>query len=92
MLDFNQKELITQSHCFTAEKEQRLLDMHYCEKDRPFHHLKPRLFIDGDQWCCLYGENLQDGIAGFGESPSIASYEFDSTFYRKLPSKSNVQS
>jgi hypothetical protein len=26
--------------------------------------LRPRIFIDGNQWCVLYGENLQDGVAG----------------------------
>ena len=25
-----------------------------------------RLFEDGDQWCALYGVNLQEGVAGFG--------------------------
>jgi len=27
---------------------------------------------DGDRWCALYGANLQDGIAGFGDTPSEA--------------------
>jgi len=31
--------------------------------------MRPKLSIDGDQWCALYGENLQDGVAGFGDSP-----------------------
>ena len=34
-----------------------------------FALLKPKLVKDGDSWCCLYGSNLQEGIAGFGESP-----------------------
>jgi hypothetical protein len=25
--------------------------------------------LDGDKWCALIGENLQDGLAGFGNSP-----------------------
>ena len=27
---------------------------------------------DGDQWCALLGENLQEGIAGFGTTRSAA--------------------
>jgi hypothetical protein len=44
---------------------------------RPFVLLKPRIFIDQGHWCALYGENLQDGVAGFGDSPELASREFD---------------
>jgi len=38
---------------------------------------RPALSIDGNQWCALYGANLQDGIAGFGDTPSAAMREFD---------------
>jgi hypothetical protein len=31
-----------------------------------------QLFKDGNQWCALEGENLQEGTAGFGTSPSEA--------------------
>ena len=30
------------------------------------------LFMDGDQWCALLGENLQEGKAGFGDTKSEA--------------------
>lgn len=33
---------------------------------------KPRVFIDGDAWCALVGENLQEGVAGFGNTPEEA--------------------
>ena len=36
---------------------------------RPFITMRPKLYIDGDCWCALYGENLQEGICGFGVSP-----------------------
>lgn len=29
-------------------------------------------FKDGDKWCALYGEDLQAGIAGFGNTPFLA--------------------
>jgi hypothetical protein len=46
--------------------------------------LNPKVFIDGDQWCVLYGENLQDGVAGFGETPAKAVYAFDAAWRTKL--------
>lgn len=39
--------------------------------------LKPKITKDGDMYCCLYGENLQEGIVGFGETPMKAIYEFN---------------
>ena len=54
------------------------------EKLRPSFLYKPRLFVDGNQWCALYGENLQDGLAGFGASPDAAYRNFDAAWYEKL--------
>ena len=47
------------------------------EQQRPFVLLKPRMFPDGNQWCALYGENLQDGVAGFGDTPAKAASDFN---------------
>ena len=44
---------------------------------KPSSIYKPRLSIDGNQWCALYGDNLQDGVAGFGDSPALAFADFD---------------
>jgi hypothetical protein len=43
----------------------------------PHVRMKPSIFADGDQWCCLYGENLMAGVAGFGETPELACMAFD---------------
>lgn len=50
-----------------------------------FALLKPRIFIDGNMWCVLWGENLQDGIAGFGASPILAVYDFNKAWHKRLP-------
>lgn len=50
----------------------------------PSFMLKPRLSIDGNQWCALYGANLQDGVAGFGDSPDKAYYDFDKNWTQAL--------
>lgn len=46
--------------------------------------MRPSLSIDGNQWCALYGANLQDGVAGFGDSPAIAMADFDVQWRKTL--------
>lgn len=55
-----------------------------CELRRPCYMLKPRIFIDGNKWCALYGDNLQDGVAGFGDSPEQTYRNFDENWCAKL--------
>lgn len=45
---------------------------------RPHVLMRPRVFMENlTTWCCLYGENLQDGVAGFGSCPREACADFD---------------
>lgn len=55
------------------------------EHDRPSIMLSPALSRDGNRWIALYGENLQDGVAGFGDSPALAFSDFDRAWTAKLP-------
>lgn len=43
----------------------------------PSFMLRPSISLDGDKWCVLYGENIQDGVAGFGDTPEKAMSAFD---------------
>lgn len=56
-----------------------LIDIRNAMKElaRPSVVYKPRVFMDGDTWVALYGENLQEGIAGFGMTPGHATRDFD---------------
>lgn len=45
---------------------------------------KPRLFIDGDMYCFLLGDDLQSGVAGFGKSPALAAADFNKNFNAKF--------
>lgn len=45
---------------------------------------RPRLSIDGNAWCAMYGDNLQDGVAGFGASPGEAMMDFDANWTQRL--------
>ena len=51
---------------------------------RPFRMLKTSITLDGNKWCVSYGDNLQDGVAGFGDSPDEASRDLDKAWYEKL--------
>jgi len=56
--------------------------------------LKPRIFLDGNQWCCLYGEDIMQGIVGFGATPQHAYGEFYRAWYGikpPLPMKGEAQ-
>jgi hypothetical protein len=56
------------------------------EMARPSTVLRPAISIDGNKWCALYGANLQDGVAGFGDSPAEAFAEFDKAWQARLGS------
>jgi len=57
--------------------------VHACAADvaqaqmRPSVLYRPAISLDGDKWCALYGDNPQDGVAGFGDSPADAMADFD---------------
>ena len=54
------------------------------EFERPSVMFRPRMSLDGNQWCALYGEDLQEGVAGFGDSPTLAMQAFDKAWYTKI--------
>jgi hypothetical protein len=45
---------------------------------------RPKLMADGDMWFALYGDNLQEGVAGFGKTPAEAMYAFDEAWTKSL--------
>jgi hypothetical protein len=50
------------------------------------HVLLPvRVTPDGNMWCCLYGEDLMVGVAGFGETPAQACAAFDEAWFSQKP-------
>ena len=49
-----------------------------------FAMLKPKISIDGNQYCVLYGEDLQSGIAGFGDTLYLAILDFNKSFHKPL--------
>lgn len=50
---------------------------------RPSVLYRPTLSADGTMWCALLGDNLQEGVAGFGETPDAAMRAFDDAFLKE---------
>jgi hypothetical protein len=52
----------------------------YCvshEMQRPSVLYRPTIGMDGSKWCALYGADLMNGVAGFGDTPAEAMADFD---------------
>ena len=53
------------------------------EHERPSAVFRPKLSVDGDRWCALYGASIHDGLAGFGASAAEAMSDFDLRWNQK---------
>lgn len=51
--------------------------IYQCERIAPHVIHNAKVFQDGDEFCCLLGENIQVGICGFGKTPKEACDGFD---------------
>lgn len=51
--------------------------------------LKP--YKDGDQWCILAGDNIQEGICGFGDTIDDALYQFLMEVFEKQKEQKSIQ-
>jgi hypothetical protein len=69
--DISNMRAIIQQECCSAIAEWR----------RPSVLFRPALSIDGSVWCALYGEDLQSGVAGFGQTPEAACMDFDKNWF-----------
>lgn len=47
----------------------------------PHVYMRPKLFIDGGQYCALYGDDIHNGCAGFGDTAQLAMEDFDRQWY-----------
>jgi len=69
--------------CLSGAIQRAEQNAHCCMQDVAFEYVRPsvvrrpRVFPDGDQWCALLGEDLQSGVAGFGDTPEAACRAFD---------------
>lgn len=55
--------------------------------DRPSAVYRPSLSLDGNSWIALYGDNLQTGCVGAGDTPDAAMWDFDRAWHTKAGGK-----
>ena len=49
--------------------------------------IKPKIYKDGNQWCVLYGDNIQEGVVGFGDTAHNAIINWEADWNVKIISK-----
>lgn len=84
VLSYDHQHAVSSAFQHAAEIQRRAADVAMGVEEnrgRPFMLLRPRMYPDGNQWCALYGENIQEGVCGFGDTPELASYDFDKSWY-----------
>lgn len=84
-MDFEQIESSQRQHHQELEHSVRMNIVVEQQDYNLFALLKPKIFKDGDQWCVLLGENIQEGICGFGKRPIDAIVEFNKAFFTPAP-------
>lgn len=52
---------------------------------RPSAVYRPKLLIDGNRCCALYGDDLVEGIGGFGATPAAAMADLDHQWLTRTP-------
>lgn len=83
----DQKTVLAQEEFYAAQATRQAA----AEASRPCYLLLPALHIDGDRWCALYGDNIQDGLAGFGETPAKAMEDFDNNYNAQRAKRVDLQ-
>lgn len=69
---------------FQKQHLEQAIDIALSAYTAPSVVMRPTLLRDGDQWCALYGANIQEGVCGFGASPALACEAFDKAWREKI--------
>jgi hypothetical protein len=85
-------------HTFHVAAQEAAMSIQACAQDvaialvRPHVLMRPSIYPDGNAWCALYGEDLQMGVCGFGDTPAAACADFDKNWCgQRLPSTSSTK-
>lgn len=63
--------------CHSATMVQHSMQQAICAWQDPSVMYRPKVFQDGNSWCALYGDNIQEGVCGFGDTPADAVNDFN---------------
>ena len=91
----NANEIIHEAalECFSMGNLHAIIQQEFVaaayEMQRPSVLFKPEISLDGNMYCALYGTNLMEGCAGFGETIDAATRNFDENWWKQ---KAPIQS
>ena len=74
--DISDKIIIEATGAIFEIKQRILSSLDYLEQLANIKALGLTPYRDGDQWCVLWGLNIQEGICGFGKTPNEAISDF----------------
>ena len=77
-----QVESSQRQHFEVLEHQEKMNAIVEAEEYNLFAMLKPKLYKDGDAWCCLYGEDIMIGIVGFGDTPYKAILDWNTMWHK----------
>ncbi len=73
--------MIVNAACHAIAMNQETERMVSGERERPSVIWNPKLRkTNSNKWYAIYGENLHDGVVGFGDSPDKAMRAFDTAW------------
>lgn len=84
-------------NAFDVSHQVAIIQQEFCiaagEMQRPSVVYRPSLSIDGTKWCALYGENIVEGVAAFGDTPDEAMRNFDQAWmHERTPAARKIAS
>lgn len=83
-MDYEQVESSQrQHHEILLHQEKMCVAVESTEYNK-FSILKPKLYMDGNEWCVLFGDNIQEGVAGFGKTPDKAVLDWNRQWFKEV--------
>lgn len=82
--DFLQIESSQRQHFEVLEHQERYNTIIEASEMNLFKLLSPKFGIDGNQYYVLYGDDLQSGVAGFGDTLYLAILDFNKSFHKPI--------
>ena len=74
-------------HFQNTEHEMKMELLETEQQYKLFSMLNPKVYIDGNMWAVVYGEDQISGIAGFGKTPHEAIVDFNANFHQAAGKK-----
>lgn len=79
-MEFEAIESSQRQHHNEMQQQMKIELLETEQQYKRFAMLRPKVYKDGNKWCVLYGENTQDGVAGFGDTPHEAVIDWEANW------------